>query len=446
MGGPTLTRCGRMSSAGAPVTTSLAGFPAGAAGVTPPTNPGGTDGFLSDVFVSLGFVAPETVEQALEAARAPGQMVERILLDSGALTEEQLSRALAERHGLDHVDLDQFEVDMGAASLIGRSTAVRYRAVPIAFATDGALIVAVADPVDALAISDLEVMTKMETRRAVASGVIIDRLAERLPEVGSRQPAADQGQAAGTAPPAPPASPSVGHSSLEPAVEQASAANGDAARERAEAEPKPAAAEAGLVEPNDLLRERAEAESARLREQVMEATRESDRLREAIEEVTRERDRLGQEAQQRSAEFVSLQDRATSAQNLADQEAARVRELEDADRRAEAARLALTELREESERQREQSSRLEQQLRDELALAEQRSTALEQRLSRLMDAAARAKAMAQDLMAIHDAITGNDIPSEDDGAPPPTSGEPQVLAPATSAGAAGQEPSAHRRA
>ena len=178
----------------------------------------------------------------------------------------------------------------------------------------------------------------------------------------------------------------------------------------------------------------------------MEATRESDRLREAIEEVTRERDRLGQEAQQRSAELVSLQDRATSAQNLADQEAARVRELEDADRRAEAARLALTELRDESEREREQSSRLEQQLRGELALAEQRSTALEQRLSRLTDAAAKAKEMAQELMAIHGAITGNGIPSEDDGAPPPTSGEPQVLAPAASAGAAGQEPSAHRRA
>ena len=108
---------------------------------------------------------------------------------------------------------------------------------PIAFATDGALIVAVADPVDALAISDIEVMTKMETRRAVASGVTIDRLAERLPEVGPRQPAADQSQAAGAAPPAPPASPSVGPSS----VEHASSPNGDAARERGEAEPKPAA-------------------------------------------------------------------------------------------------------------------------------------------------------------------------------------------------------------
>ena len=44
---------------------------------------------FSDVIVSLGFVDGETVEQAVEAARAPGQMVDRILLGSGALTEEE---------------------------------------------------------------------------------------------------------------------------------------------------------------------------------------------------------------------------------------------------------------------------------------------------------------------------------------------------------------------
>ena len=198
------------------------------------------------MIVSLGFVDGETVEQAVEAARAPGQMVDRILLGSGALTEEELSsaggaprtrscepRSVRGRHG--------------AASLIGSSTALRYRAVPIAFATDGALIVAVADPVDALAISDIEVMTKMETRRAVASGVTIDRLAERLPEVGPRQPAADQSQAAGAAPPAPPASPSVGPSS----VEHASSPNGDA-RERGEASrsrPRPRPASSSRMTP-----------------------------------------------------------------------------------------------------------------------------------------------------------------------------------------------------
>ena len=122
----------------ATATATIAGFPEGAKGVTPPTNPSGTGGFLSDVIVELGFADAETVDRAVEGARQPGRTVDLILLEGGALTEEELSRAIAERHGFDHVDLAQFEVNMDAASLIGRSTARRYRAAPIEIATDGA--------------------------------------------------------------------------------------------------------------------------------------------------------------------------------------------------------------------------------------------------------------------------------------------------------------------
>lgn len=443
----------------AAATASVAGFPEGAEGVTPPSSPEGTGGFLSDVIVELGFVDRETVERAVEAAREPGRRVDRILLESGALTEEELSRALAERYGIDHVDLDQFEVDMGAARLISRSTALRYRAVPIAFATDGALIVAVADPVDALAISDVEVMTKSETRKAVASGSTIDALAERLPEVGVRQPAANRRHAADRVSPPSPASPMVGSNSqpsppvsearggpwpadgsaassllaeigeLKPATEptRVTASKDDGDRERGEAGARFAALEAELAKAHDMLREQAgqaEAERGRLQEQVMEAAHERDRLREAVEQLTEERDRLLEEAQEPSAEFASLQEHAARAESLAEEATGRIRELEDADRRAEAARLALTELREESEREREQSSRLERKLRDELTVAQERSASLERRLSALMAATAEAKAMAQELVALHGAITGDDVASESDGAPPATPAEP----------------------
>ncbi len=39
---------------------------------------------------------------------------------------------------------------MDAAQMVARSAAERYRAVPVAFASDGALIVAVEDPFDTL--------------------------------------------------------------------------------------------------------------------------------------------------------------------------------------------------------------------------------------------------------------------------------------------------------
>lgn len=398
-------------------TTSVSGFPAGAKGVTPPTSSEGTGGFLSDVIVELGFVERETVERTIEAARDPGRTVERILLETGALTEDELSRAIAERYGFDHVDLDQFEVNMGAARLLGRSTALRYRAVPIAFATDGALIVAVADPVDTLAISDIEVMTKSEARKAVASGSTIDALAQRLPDVGSRQPAANRPDAADAVSPPSPASPTVGPNPQPSASPPASAApggprpadsgaaasaveasNGDADRERREAEARSAALEAELAKAHGMLREQsgqAEAERSRLREQAREAAQERDRLREAVVQITQERDRLSRESQQGSAELTSLRETAQRAESLAEGASGRIREL-----------------------------------RDELTAAEERNAALARRLSGLKAAAVDAKAMAQKLMALHGALAGGDLASDGDVAPSATSADPRVPAPA----------------
>jgi hypothetical protein len=173
-----------MSEQLAPTETraSIAGFDAGAAGVTPPSNPDRRGVFLADVIVELGLADQATIETAVKAAQENEKPLEQHLLDAGILDEERLSRAVADRNGLDHVDLDLFEVDMGAAELVGRSAAERYCAVPIAFASDGALIVAVQDPFDTLGIIDIEVMTRSQVRPVIASASCLLSLIERLPE------------------------------------------------------------------------------------------------------------------------------------------------------------------------------------------------------------------------------------------------------------------------
>jgi hypothetical protein len=158
------------------------GLEAGTAGVTPPSDHDWRGAFLADVVVELGFADRETVDEAVQTASQSGKMLERYLVEHGVIDEAQLSLAIAERNGLDHVDLERFEVDMAAAEMIGRTAALRYCAVPIAFAPDGALVVAVGDPVDSLGVSDIEVMTRCEVRRAVAAASGIRELAERLPE------------------------------------------------------------------------------------------------------------------------------------------------------------------------------------------------------------------------------------------------------------------------
>src|SRR5687767_13719892 len=88
------------------------------AGVTRPRHPGGPARFLTDVIVDLGLVPRDRVAAAVEEGRRTGKMPEEVLVEQGALTSDGLSRAVAERHGLDHLDLGTFKPDMAAANLI----------------------------------------------------------------------------------------------------------------------------------------------------------------------------------------------------------------------------------------------------------------------------------------------------------------------------------------
>lgn len=172
---------------------SVAGFEAGAAGVTPPSSSTGRHGvFLTEVIVEMGFAGKERVDEAENAARVSGKTVEQLLLDNRVIDENQLSLAIAERNGLDHVDLERFDADMKAAECVGREVAARCGAVPIAFASDGALIVAVQDSFDSLAVRRIETATGREARPAIAAVSAIKRLIERLPDEAPEQsPEAD---------------------------------------------------------------------------------------------------------------------------------------------------------------------------------------------------------------------------------------------------------------
>ncbi|MEA2254024.1 MAG: type pilus assembly protein PilB [Solirubrobacteraceae bacterium] len=149
-------------------------------GVTPAGRRRAGPRFLTDVIVELGLASAEPVQQAVESARATGSTPEELLLQSGAITHDDLARAIAERNGLDHLDLSVFQVDMAAANLISSVAAKRYEAVPVQFVGERVLRVAMADPANILAIDDVALMTGYEVRPAVASRDDITAIIARL--------------------------------------------------------------------------------------------------------------------------------------------------------------------------------------------------------------------------------------------------------------------------
>ncbi|HVO55415.1 MAG TPA: ATPase, T2SS/T4P/T4SS family [Solirubrobacterales bacterium] len=152
----------------------------GVPGLTRPLHRGHSRGFTTDVIVELGFASRELVEAAIEAARAAGNTAEAILVEEGSITSDQLARALAERYGLDYVDLGAYQVDLGAAALFPVAMARRYKAVPVGYADQGTLLVASADPANVLAVDDIQIATGLDCRIAVASEEDIEALLSRL--------------------------------------------------------------------------------------------------------------------------------------------------------------------------------------------------------------------------------------------------------------------------
>src|SRR5271169_3148030 len=114
-------------------------------GLHSPQNPGRSTRMIGEVVVDLGFSDRDSVEAAVAAAREQGRPTGLVLVERGVLRHDQLARVVAERFGLDFVDLSVYELDMGAVNLISSATAKRYQAVPVGFAEDGSLLLAMAD-------------------------------------------------------------------------------------------------------------------------------------------------------------------------------------------------------------------------------------------------------------------------------------------------------------
>src|SRR3954453_14202384 len=109
-------------------------------GVIPPSNRPPPPRFVTDVVLELGLAGHDDVHAAVDAARATGGRPEAARLQNGALDDERLAHALAERYGLDRLDLDHFPVDGGAAALVSVDTALRHEALPVADLDGGGLL------------------------------------------------------------------------------------------------------------------------------------------------------------------------------------------------------------------------------------------------------------------------------------------------------------------
>jgi type IV pilus assembly protein PilB len=109
---------------------------------------------FGQVFVDLGFIDEAQLEQLFEDARAKDQPIERIALESGLVTEDQLLQATAEQLGLRVINLDDTTPQPGAVALVQQQMAELYKMLPFSFENE-VLTVVMADPSNLQALDDI---------------------------------------------------------------------------------------------------------------------------------------------------------------------------------------------------------------------------------------------------------------------------------------------------
>jgi hypothetical protein len=120
---------------------------------------------LGQILLEQGLLSDEQLAHALDEHRNTPKSLGRVLIDLGYIRERDLVSSLAKQVGLEFIDLNDYRIDAGIATMIPEAICRRYRAIAID-ERDGKLLVAMSDPANVYALDDIRTITGARSSRS----------------------------------------------------------------------------------------------------------------------------------------------------------------------------------------------------------------------------------------------------------------------------------------
>ena len=153
---------------------------------------------LGDILLEEGLVTEGQLMAALDEQATRGESLGRVLVEIGMLTESQLVKALARQVGMEFVELADYPVDRAAVAMLPGALCRRYTVLPLGF-QDGAMVLAMANPGNVLALDDARAVSGLPMKAVVAThddlSVAIDRFCRADDEIDELNSAIEETQA-----------------------------------------------------------------------------------------------------------------------------------------------------------------------------------------------------------------------------------------------------------
>ncbi len=134
---------------------------------------------LSELLVSKGLVTKEQLTGLLKEAGASGRDLTQLLVARGVMTEQALVGLVSEGLRIPTLSLAKYRVDPAVAQLIPQRLARQYTVIPISKFGER-VVVAMADPLNIMALDDLKMLTQYAVDPVLVSEAEIRRAIEQV--------------------------------------------------------------------------------------------------------------------------------------------------------------------------------------------------------------------------------------------------------------------------
>jgi len=131
---------------------------------------------IADALVEDGLLSPRQIEELVEQQKQGGTRLLKLILERAYVSEQDMAVCMGRVLNTPPINLSRISITMELADLLPREVAQNHKVVPVS-RLDNKLFLAMADPLNVLALDDVKRITKLEVTPLIASEkAIIEKL------------------------------------------------------------------------------------------------------------------------------------------------------------------------------------------------------------------------------------------------------------------------------
>lgn len=126
---------------------------------------------IGDVLVAAGAITEEQLQEGLAKQKETGRKLGNALVDLGFISNDMLITVLTTQLGIDYIELKGAKIEEKVIHMVPENMVTKYQAIPIEIDPDNPNIlkVAMADPLDIMAMDDIGLVTNLQVEPMLAS-------------------------------------------------------------------------------------------------------------------------------------------------------------------------------------------------------------------------------------------------------------------------------------